>query len=114
MTCDRKWTWFWFGEGGTKRYTEPRVRSRDLVSTTRTFRLLCVAKAHSKRTGPAVQTGCFSEINTIMSSKGPTVVNKTSKFAVFDVKGGEQRTNSSAYLFWGDVRISSTATGNSG
>lgn len=26
-----------------------------------------------------------------MPSNGSTVVNKTSKFAVFDVKGGEQR-----------------------
>lgn len=29
-----------------------------------------------------------------MPSNGSTVVNKTSKFAVFDVKGGEQRSKS--------------------
>ena len=31
-----------------------------------------------------------------MPSNGSTVVNKTSKFAVFDVKGGEQRSKSAS------------------
>lgn len=33
-----------------------------------------------------------------MSSSGSTVVNKTSKFAVFDVKGGEQRSKSGSVI----------------
>ncbi len=38
-----------------------------------------------------MKTHCCSRSPGTMSGKGPTVVNKTSKFAVFDVKGGEEK-----------------------